>query len=58
MYCDSGKMCFDKKTAQTKRNQLLKGKGKHRRSKDVEDLRIYHCEECNFFHLTKLKTWN
>lgn len=40
-----GKVKFDKKSAQTKRNWLMK--------KGREDLlRIYHCEFCNAWHLT------
>ena len=41
-----GKICFDKRTAQTKKNFLEKiGKEKK--------LRIYSCPECNYWHLTK-----
>ncbi len=42
-----GKVCFDKKSAQTKKNWLEeKGKEKH--------LRIYACDQCDgFWHLTK-----
>lgn len=44
--CSCGKVGFDKKTAQTKRNQLVK-KGNER------DLRIYQCPESDTWHLTK-----
>lgn len=43
-----GKVCFDKKAAQTKVNWLLKmGREKY--------LRIYNCSDCDAWHLTKLK---
>lgn len=46
--CICGKTCFDKKTAQTKKNQLEKiGIEKY--------LRIYECELCNWWHLTKTR---
>jgi len=41
-----GKICFDKKTAQTKKNWLEK-KGRQK------FLRIYQCDMCNAWHLTK-----
>lgn len=41
-----GKVCFDKRTAETKRNYLLK-LGRE------EYLRIYNCPICNCWHLTK-----
>lgn len=49
---DVKKMCFikkqyDKKTAQTVKNVLLK--------KGVQYLRIYHCPICNNWHLTSKK---
>ena len=40
-----GKVCFDKKTAQTKKNFLEK--------LARERLRVYSCPSCNCFHLTK-----
>lgn len=40
-----GKVCFDKKTAQTKKNYLEKHNGKR--------LRIYQCPLCDYaWHLT------
>lgn len=42
-----GKVIFDKKTAQTKKN-FLERRGNER------ELRIYYCEECNGWHLTKV----
>lgn len=45
--CVCGKVSFDKKGAQTKRNALLK-----RGTED--DLRIYSCPKSNMWHLTKL----
>lgn len=45
---ECGKVCFDKKSAQTKMNWLLKqGKARY--------LRIYQCPICNSFHLTHVK---
>lgn len=44
--CSCGKISFDKKGAQTKRNQLLKW-GNQR------NLRIYQCPESDTWHLTK-----
>jgi hypothetical protein len=45
-FCKSGKTCYDKKTAQTKKN-LLEDRGNRRA------LRIYHCPDCNLWHLTR-----
>lgn len=43
---ECGKVQFDKKTAQTKKNYLLKiGTERY--------LRIYNCPICNAWHLTK-----
>ena len=39
----NGKNCYDKKGAQTQRHFLKRG---------VKDLRIYHCEICNCWHLS------
>lgn len=44
--CKCGKISFDKKTAQTKRNDLL-NRGNER------FLRIYKCNRSNYWHLTK-----
>ncbi len=44
--CTCGKIALDKKSAQTKRNWLLK-KG------SAKDLRIYQCDFSNCWHLTK-----
>ena len=43
--CACGKVMFDKKTAQTKRNQL-EHQGRER-------MRIYQCPESDMWHLTK-----
>ena len=43
-YSPCGKSCFDKKTAQTKKNFLEKHRGKR--------LRIYLCPKCEAWHLT------
>jgi hypothetical protein len=40
-----GKKCYDKKSAQTARNQRHRDSG--------IELRIYPCPICNHFHLTK-----
>ena len=42
--CPCGKMCFDKKGAQTRRNSLKRRGG--------EELRIYPCPLSNTWHLT------
>lgn len=42
----SGKVSFDKKTAQTKKNSL-------ERMGNERKLRIYQCPGCNWWHLTK-----
>lgn len=42
-----GKVCFDKKGAQTKRNALI-------RKGNEKNLRIYPCPICNAWHLTKV----
>lgn len=47
-YCN-GKRCYDKKSAQTARNG--------RYSADHIKLRIYPCDKCNYWHLTKQKRW-
>lgn len=43
--CRSGKVCFDKRTAQTKANAF------HRRG-IAKVMRIYQCLDCNLFHLS------
>ena len=45
--CACGKVCFDKKTAQTKKNFLENSGG--------EKLRIYQCDMSDWYHLTRLK---
>lgn len=43
---DGGKICYDKKDAQQKRNWVeRRGRGK--------DMRIYQCPSCGYWHLTK-----
>jgi hypothetical protein len=48
--CSCGKVCFDKRGAQTKRNQM--NQHRHRHSHEVK-LRIYQCTESDWWHLTK-----
>lgn len=43
---ETGKVCFIKKVAETKKN-LLEKMGV------VKELRLYHCPFCNWTHLTK-----
>ncbi len=44
--CRCGKVCFDKKTALTKKNDLVrKGREKY--------LRVYQCPDSDTWHLTK-----
>lgn len=47
--CVCGKVCFDKRSAQTKKNWLVK-KGREK------FLRIYQCDQSNYWHLTSTKT--
>lgn len=49
--CKCGKVCFDKRGAQTRRNELIK----HGREKY---LRIYQCDLSNAWHLTKKEPIN
>ena len=44
-----GKICFDKRSAETKRN-LLEREGR-------EKMRIYSCPECQAWHLTKINRY-
>lgn len=44
-YCSCGKVAFDKRGAQTKANSLMR-RGRER-------LRIYHCTESDYWHLSK-----
>jgi len=46
-YCD-GKPCYDKRGAETVLNRRFK---RHARNRP-DFLRIYHCPECNLWHLT------
>lgn len=48
--CKCGKVSFDKKTAQTKRNFLLN------RGND-KVLRIYQCPDSDWWHLTSKAKW-
>lgn len=47
--CACGKIMFDKKTAQTKANYLMKV------IKSEKYLRVYQCELSGYWHLTKRK---
>lgn len=49
--CKCGKVCLDKKTAQTKKN-YLHGKG------NDKAFRIYQCPVSNWWHLTKKPKWH
>ena len=42
-FCN-GKPCYDKKSAMSAKNKRFK--------EDHIKLRIYHCDECNHWHLT------
>jgi len=42
---ETGKICFDKRGAQSSRNS--------RYNEDHVELRIYNCPHCNFWHVTK-----
>lgn len=46
----NGKICYSKKDAETARNHRTKGRGRRHNRPDF--LRVYHCPDCNFFHLT------
>ena len=49
--CECGKVCFNKREAQEKKNFLHKlGRAKF--------LRVYQCDLCDFFHLTKQRKHN
>lgn len=45
---ETGKVCFNKKDAQTKRNTLKK-RGRER------NMRVYQCPHCDYWHLTSVK---
>lgn len=46
--CECGKVCFDKKTATTKKNYMLKqGNEKY--------LRVYQCDFGDWWHITSQK---
>lgn len=46
--CDgTGKVCYDKRSAQEQRNWIKKEHGSM--------LRFYQCPSCNWFHLANLK---
>lgn len=44
-----GKVCFDKRTAETKRNTLER--------EGREKMRIYNCEDCSAWHLSKINKY-
>lgn len=46
--CECGKVCFDKKGAQTKANWL-------KRRGNQKYLRVYQCEVSDYWHLTSAK---
>lgn len=43
-YCKSGKPQYDKKSAVSAKNKRFKT--------NHTELRVYHCDECNHWHLT------
>lgn len=47
----NGKKCYTKRDAETVRNARTVGRRKMRHGRPKE-LRIYHCEFCNHWHLT------
>lgn len=47
----TGKVCFPKKDAETKRNSL-KHEGRER------TLRVYQCEYCDYWHLTHVSPYH
>ena len=56
----TGKICYDKREAETVRNVRLKpqrGRGKRKRSKTPKFLRIYECEHCGCWHLTSARNF-
>jgi len=60
--CDtSGKVCYDKREAETVRNLRMKpqrGRGRRRRAKVPKYLRVYQCEFCSCWHLTSSRNYN
>jgi hypothetical protein len=42
------KVCYTKKDALTTKNKMLKGRSRIK----AKPQRAYHCEHCNFWHLT------
>lgn len=46
----NGKFSYEKIDAQTVRNI--------RESKGVKGLRIYQCDQCDYWHLTKKEKWD
>lgn len=46
----SEKVCFSKKDAQAKCNQLYKKLGKR-------ETRCYPCPDCNWWHISTVKNW-
>lgn len=52
-YCDSGKVCYSKVTAQTKSNYF--SNNRRTRKGNGKKLRSYQCSGCNWFHLTHYK---
>lgn len=48
-YCSNGKVCYDKRGAQTARNK--------RERNGSEPLRIYQCPKCNQWHLTHKQSY-
>ncbi len=59
--CDiSGKICYDKREAETVRNLRMRpqrGRGKRRRAKVPKFLRIYQCDHCSAWHLTSARNY-
>ena len=57
--CPSGKKCFDKEGAQGAKNARLTPRrhGRRKRAKVPKFLRIYHCDQCNWWHLTHMRKY-
>lgn len=49
-----GKKCYSKRDAETARNARTTGRRRVRHGRP-EYLRVYHCDECNHWHLTSKK---
>jgi hypothetical protein len=48
----TGKVAFRKRDAETIKNHRTRGKDTRKNHKREDYLRVYHCDFCNFWHLT------